>query len=63
MLTPLSRMRPWKLASESATLDNLSNGRVIISVGLGALETGFEAFGEVTDPRPAPSCSTKGWIS
>jgi alkanesulfonate monooxygenase SsuD/methylene tetrahydromethanopterin reductase-like flavin-dependent oxidoreductase (luciferase family) len=30
MLTPLSRMRPWKLASESATLDNLSNGRVII---------------------------------
>ncbi len=51
MLTPLSRMRPWKLASESATLDNLSNGRVIISVGLGALDSGFEAFGEVTDRR------------
>ena len=51
MLTPLSRMRPWKLASESATLDNLSNGRVIISVGLGALDTGFEAFGEVTDRK------------
>lgn len=28
MLTPLSRMRPWKLASETATLDNLSGGRV-----------------------------------
>lgn len=26
MLTPLSRMRPWKLASETAALDNLSNG-------------------------------------
>ena len=49
MITPLSRMRPWKLASETATLDNLSNGRVILSVGLGAVDTGFEAFGEVTD--------------
>lgn len=51
MVTPLSRMRPWKLASEAATLDNLSNGRVIISVGLGALDTGFEAFGEVTERK------------
>lgn len=51
MLTPLSRMRPWKLASETATLDNLSNGRVIISVGLGAVDTGFKEFGEVTDRR------------
>lgn len=51
MITPVSRMRPWKLASETATLDNLSNGRVILSVGLGALDTGFEAFGEVTDRK------------
>src|ERR671926_142111 len=51
LLTPLSRMRPWKLASETATLDNLSNGRVILSVGLGAVDTGFEAFGEVTDRK------------
>lgn len=51
MVTPLSRMRPWKLASETATLDNLSNGRVILSVGLGAIDTGFEAFGEVTDRK------------
>jgi len=51
MLTPLSRMRPWKLASETATLDNLSNGRVILSVGLGALDTGFRQFGEVTNRR------------
>ncbi len=49
MLSPLSRMRPWKLASETATLDNLSNGRVILSVGLGALDTGFAEFGAVTD--------------
>ena len=51
MITPVSRMRPWKLASETATLDNLSNGRVILSVGLGAPDTGFAAFGEVTDRK------------
>jgi alkanesulfonate monooxygenase SsuD/methylene tetrahydromethanopterin reductase-like flavin-dependent oxidoreductase (luciferase family) len=48
LLSPLSRMRPWKLASETATLDNLSQGRVILSVGLGAIDTGFAEFGEVT---------------
>lgn len=51
MLSPLSRMRPWKIASETATLDRLSNGRVILSVGLGAINTGFEDFGEITDRR------------
>ncbi len=51
MLTPISRMRPWKLASETATLDNLSGGRVILAVGMGAPESGFAAFGEETDRR------------
>lgn len=51
MLTPLSRMRPWKLASESVTLDLLSNGRVILAVGLGAIDTGFAEFGEETDRK------------
>jgi hypothetical protein len=51
MISPVSRMRPWKLASETATLDHLSGGRVILSVGLGAIDSGFEAFGEVTDRR------------
>jgi hypothetical protein len=51
MLSPVSRMRPWKLASETATLDDLSGGRVILSVGLGATDTGFESFGEETDRK------------
>ena len=51
MLTPLPRMRPWELASKSATLDNLSGGRVILAVGLGAPDTGYAAFGEETDRR------------
>ena len=51
MITPPSRMRPWKLASETVTLDHLSNGRTILSVGLGAPDSGFAAFGEVTDRK------------
>lgn len=51
MITPVSRMRPWKLASEAATLDNLSCGRVILAVGLGAVDTGFAEFGEETDRK------------
>jgi alkanesulfonate monooxygenase SsuD/methylene tetrahydromethanopterin reductase-like flavin-dependent oxidoreductase (luciferase family) len=50
-LTPLSRMRPWKLASETVTLDHLSDGRVLLAVGLGAIDTGFAEFGEVTDRK------------
>ncbi|MEO6062325.1 MAG: LLM class flavin-dependent oxidoreductase [Thermoflexales bacterium] len=48
MVTPPSRRRPWKLAGETATLDQLSNGRAILSVGLGAIDTGFAEFGEIT---------------
>jgi hypothetical protein len=51
MLTPISRRRPWQLAAQAATLDRLSHGRAILAVGLGAPETGFDNFGEVTDRR------------
>ena len=51
MITPVSRRRPWKLASETATVDRLSNGRLILAVGLGATDTGFVKFGEETDRR------------
>src|SRR2546423_4560726 len=37
MLTPLPWRRPWKVASQVATLDQLSGGRAILAVGGGAL--------------------------
>ena len=51
MLTPPSRRRPWELASQVATVDRLSEGRVTLSVGLGAVDSGFAKFGEETDRR------------
>jgi alkanesulfonate monooxygenase SsuD/methylene tetrahydromethanopterin reductase-like flavin-dependent oxidoreductase (luciferase family) len=52
MLTPLSRRRPWKVARETATLDHLSNGRLVLPVGLGALDdAGFGRVGEATDRK------------
>ncbi len=33
MITPVSRMRPWKLAGEALTVDHLSGGRVTLAVG------------------------------
>jgi luciferase-like monooxygenase len=49
MLTPLPWRRPWKVASQVATLDELSDGRAILTVGLGAADLG--SWGEVVDRR------------
>ena len=44
------RYRAWKLASETATLDRLSSGRVILGLGMGIWYYGYQAFkDEVTD--------------
>lgn len=46
------RRRPWKIARETVTLDHLSNGRLILGVGLGwDQHVEFEAFNELADPR------------
>ena len=49
MLTPLPWRRPWKVASQVATLDQLSAGRAILTVGLGAITTDLPLTGEVID--------------
>jgi alkanesulfonate monooxygenase SsuD/methylene tetrahydromethanopterin reductase-like flavin-dependent oxidoreductase (luciferase family) len=50
-LSPLPWRRPWKLASQVATVDQLSGGRAILTVGLGAVEDDLPVTGEVTDLR------------
>jgi alkanesulfonate monooxygenase SsuD/methylene tetrahydromethanopterin reductase-like flavin-dependent oxidoreductase (luciferase family) len=47
-----TRRRPWKLARELITLDHLSNGRLVLPVGLGATEdAGFGNVGEPVEAR------------
>jgi hypothetical protein len=49
--TPLPWRRPWKVASQVATVDELSGGRVILTVGLGAIAPDLPTTGEVVDLR------------
>ena len=51
IVTPPSRRRPWKLAREAMSLDRLSDGRLVLPVGLGALDD--RAFGNVGEPTDA----------
>jgi alkanesulfonate monooxygenase SsuD/methylene tetrahydromethanopterin reductase-like flavin-dependent oxidoreductase (luciferase family) len=49
-ISPLSRRRPWVVAQQTVTLDQLSGGRLVLPVGLGALEDGaFSKVNEETD--------------
>jgi alkanesulfonate monooxygenase SsuD/methylene tetrahydromethanopterin reductase-like flavin-dependent oxidoreductase (luciferase family) len=51
LVTPLPRRRPWVLSREMATLDQLSDGRLIGGIGLGGDGwKEFSSFGEAVDP-------------
>jgi alkanesulfonate monooxygenase SsuD/methylene tetrahydromethanopterin reductase-like flavin-dependent oxidoreductase (luciferase family) len=50
-ITPLPRRRPHKLARETATLDRLSNGRLVLGVGTGGGKLEWDRLGEETSPR------------
>jgi alkanesulfonate monooxygenase SsuD/methylene tetrahydromethanopterin reductase-like flavin-dependent oxidoreductase (luciferase family) len=53
LVTPLARRRPAKVARETATLDRLSGGRLILGVGLGGdrFAGEFSKTGEQLDDR------------
>jgi hypothetical protein len=52
MIIPMPLRRPWKVASESVALDRLSDGRLILGLGAGAVWMGWQSFpDEVTDTR------------
>lgn len=51
-VTPLSRRRPWVVARQSTSIDQLSGGRFVLGAGLGDTnDPGFAACGEPVDPR------------
>jgi alkanesulfonate monooxygenase SsuD/methylene tetrahydromethanopterin reductase-like flavin-dependent oxidoreductase (luciferase family) len=52
LVTPIARRRPWKLARELTTLDQLSSGRVVLGAGIGGDWFGdYSKFGEPPDDR------------
>lgn len=56
IVTPLPRRRPWKVARESVTLDHLSQGRLILGVGIG----GDSYFKEYSSYGEAPEDALHG---
>jgi alkanesulfonate monooxygenase SsuD/methylene tetrahydromethanopterin reductase-like flavin-dependent oxidoreductase (luciferase family) len=60
MLTPLPWRRPWKVASQVATLDQLSGGRAILAVGVGAVTTDLPDTGEETGLRQRAAMLDEG---
>jgi hypothetical protein len=54
LVTPLPRRRPWKVARETASLDQLSDGRLVLGVGtggLGGITVEWENFREELELR------------
>lgn len=49
LVAPLPRHRPWLVAKRLAELDQLSQGRVICTVGIGHLDNDFAPYGEICD--------------
>jgi alkanesulfonate monooxygenase SsuD/methylene tetrahydromethanopterin reductase-like flavin-dependent oxidoreductase (luciferase family) len=60
MLTPLPWRRPWKVASQVATVDQLSGGRAILAIGVGALMPDLPLTGEATDLRQRAEMMDEG---
>jgi alkanesulfonate monooxygenase SsuD/methylene tetrahydromethanopterin reductase-like flavin-dependent oxidoreductase (luciferase family) len=51
-VTPLPRLKPWSVARQTTSLDHLSNGRIVLGVGLGVKEScDYSRFGEAEDNK------------
>ena len=50
LVTPIPRRRPWKLAREIATLDQITEGRMILGVGIGGGRE-YTAYKELGDDK------------
>jgi alkanesulfonate monooxygenase SsuD/methylene tetrahydromethanopterin reductase-like flavin-dependent oxidoreductase (luciferase family) len=52
LVTPLPRRRPWKLAREAVTVDRLSEGRLVLGVGIGSdFGREYSCYGESPDNK------------
>lgn len=52
LVTPIARRRPWKMARELTTLDQLTGGRIVLGAGIGGDWFGdYSAFGEPADDK------------
>jgi len=61
-VAPLPRYRPHVLARLLAGIDILSNGRLVLGVGLGGLAQEFSAFGEPEDERTRAEMMEEGLL-
>lgn len=63
LVTPIARRRPWKLARETATLDQLCDGRLIFGAGLGSKggrDSEWSSFGEELDLKTRAAMLDEG---
>ena len=60
LITPLPRRRPWKVARETVSLDQLSAGRLVFGAGLGGGDYDFAALGEAADPQTLAAMLDEG---
>ncbi len=61
IVTPVPRRRPWQLARVTTTLDRLSNGRLVLGVGIGSPAYGdFGIFHEPSGDRERAALLDEG---